>query len=402
MKLKILLVGYVLTLLGLFFYSFTQIDLSLALSRNPAFQAIVVSFQHIGYFERPLSAQLYILLLVLLFGFYITFLVLATKEKLQKKFVWIIILTAASLLTFSYNAFSYDLFNYIFDARIFTHYQQNPYLHKALDFPSDHMLSFMRWTHRDYPYGPAWLGLTVPLSYAGFQYFLPTFILFKMFIVASYVGSVYFIGKIFRRLAPEQEVFGLVFFALNPLIIIESLVSAHIDMVMMFFALFGVYLLLRKKYVVSYLSFFVSIGIKFVTGFIFPVFIYLHILHKQKKAINWNVIWGACVVLLTLGVFAQTVRGTFQPWYLIDVLAFAVFLSQRYYVLFPSIIISLFALLNYAPFLYTGNWDKPIPQMLANLNYASYGLSLLTIIIYFVIKKTMLTQSTTKHEKGKK
>jgi hypothetical protein len=387
MKLKLLFAGYALTLAGLFLYSFTQIDLSLAISRNPAFQAIVVSFQHIGYFERPLSALLYILLLVLLFGFYITFLVLATKEKLQRKFVWTIILTAAGLLTFSYNAFSYDLFNYIFDARIFTHYQQNPYLHKALDFPSDHMLSFMRWTHRDYPYGPAWLGLTVPLSYGGFQYFLPTFILFKMFIVASYVGSVYFIGKIFRRLVPEQEVYGLVFFALNPLIIIESLVSAHIDSVMMFFSLLGFYLLLRQKYVVSYLSFFVSIGIKFVTGFIFPVFIYLHILLKQKKKINWNIIWGTCLLLLSLGVVAQTVRGTFQPWYLIDVMAFAVFLSRRYFILLPSIIISFCALLNYVPFLYTGNWDKPIPQILVNINLFSYCLALVAIVIIYFYKK---------------
>jgi hypothetical protein len=402
MKLKILLVGYFLTLLGVLLYSFTQIDLSLAISRNTTFQAIVVSFQHIGYFERPLSTLLYIILLVLLFAFYIVFVVLASKKKLQKKFVWIMILTTAGLLAFSYNAFSYDLFNYIFDARIFTHYQQNPYLHKALDFPSDHMLSFMRWTHRDYPYGPAWLGLTVPLSYLGFQYFLPTFILFKIFIAASYVGCVYFIGKIFRRIAPEQEVYGLVFFAFNPLIIIESLVSAHIDTVMMFFALFGFYLLLQKKYAVSYISFFVSIGIKFVTGFILPIFIYMHILQKQKKEINWNIIWGACIVLLTLGVAAQTIRGTFQPWYLIDVLAFAVFLSHRYYILFPSIIISVVALLNYAPFLYTGNWDKPIPQILANMNYASYGLSLLAILIYFVVKKTIIAQPTTKHAKGKK
>ena len=75
---------------------------------------------------------------------------MAKKKKISKPFVWLIIFVSALLLVFSYNAFSYDIFNYIFDAKIFTHYHQNPYLQKALDYPGDPMLSFMRWTHRVY------------------------------------------------------------------------------------------------------------------------------------------------------------------------------------------------------------------------------------------------------------
>ena len=402
MKLKLLFVGYILTLIGLFFYSFTQIDLSLAISRNVALQKIVASFQYIGYFQRPLSTYLFIALLVLLFGFYITFLVLAKKKLLAQKSVWRIILFAAILLTFSYNAFSYDIFNYIFDARIFTHYQQNPYLHKALDFQGDHMLSFMRWTHRDYPYGPAWLGLTIPLSYIGLQYFLPTFVLFKLFISASYIGCVYFIGKILQKIAPQQKLSGIVFYALNPLVIIESLVSSHIDSVMMFFALLGFYLLIQQKYIRSYILFFISIGIKFATGLIFPVFIAVHIMQKKKKNIQWERIWGICSLLLIVGVIAQASRGNFQPWYLLDVLAFTVFISQRYYVLIPSIIISFSALLNYVPFLYTGNWNPPIPQIIANINYVSYGISILAVIIYFYSKKMHTSNAHKNHAKERK
>jgi hypothetical protein len=177
--LKLLACLYVLTLLGLFLYSFTQIDLSLTFSRIDILRNIVSSFQWVGYFNRPLSTFIYIFLLVSLFNFYLGFIVMAYTKQISKKFVWKLIFITTAILTLSYNAFSYDLFNYIFDAKIITHYQQNPYLHKALDFPGDPMLSFMRWTHRMYPYGPIWLGLTVPLSFIGFGFFLTTFFIFK-------------------------------------------------------------------------------------------------------------------------------------------------------------------------------------------------------------------------------
>jgi len=80
-------------------------------------------------------------------------------EKLKKLFI---ILIAVNILIglISYPAYSHDLFNYMFDAKIATFYQQNPYLYKALDFPTDPWLRFMHWTHRYYPYGPSFLLLS--------------------------------------------------------------------------------------------------------------------------------------------------------------------------------------------------------------------------------------------------
>src|SRR5581483_6050937 len=189
MKFKFLSAVYFLSLLYLFLYSFTQVDLDLTLSRLSLWQVFQKFFQHIGYFQRPLSTGLYLSILVLLFIFYGIFLKLA--HTLKTKQMWVLIFGAAVILVFSYNAFSYDLFNYIFDAKIITHYHQNPYLHKALDYPGEYMLNFMRWTHRTYPYAPFWLVLTVPLSFIGMQFFLPTFFLFKLLMGASYLGSTY-------------------------------------------------------------------------------------------------------------------------------------------------------------------------------------------------------------------
>src|SRR5205814_411517 len=138
------------------------------------------------------------------------------------------------ILFFAYNAFSYDLFNYIFDAKIFVHYHQNPYFHKALDFPGDPMLSFMHWTHRTYPYGPAWLIIIAPVYYLGFGIFSITFYLFKLITVEAYLWSVILVKKIAEKLETDSS-FAVVAFALNPLVIAEVLVSAHNDIFMIAF-----------------------------------------------------------------------------------------------------------------------------------------------------------------------
>jgi hypothetical protein len=105
-------------IVALFFYSFTQVDLSLTLSQASFLQTIQRSFQQIGYFNRPLSTIVFVIILALLFAYYIYFLRLALERRITKKDVFLISTLTALILSFSYNAFSYDLFNYIFDAKI--------------------------------------------------------------------------------------------------------------------------------------------------------------------------------------------------------------------------------------------------------------------------------------------
>lgn len=358
---KILLFLYPLSIVLLFLYSLTQIDLNLFLFKFDSWVKFQRFFQNIGYFQRPLSAYIYIFVLILLFVSYIGILYLVRKNKIKEREVWKLILFSAVLLVFSYNAFSYDLFNYIFDAKIITHYGQNPYLHKALDYQGDPMLNFMHWTHRTYPYGPSWLALTVPLSFAGFNFFLPTILMFKSLMSISFVGTVYFINKLLKKVDSKNSLFGTVFFALNPLIIIEGLVSAHLDIVMAFFGVLSLYLLFTNKKALSFLSLIFSGGVKFATGFLLPVFL-LGIFRKDK--ISFEKLSLLSVALMILTVVISAFRTNYQPWYLLEVLPFAAFVSKRSFILIPSIIFSFASLLIYVPFLYTGNWNPPIPDIL--------------------------------------
>ncbi len=378
--------GYLIAVVGLFFYSFTQVDLSLTLSQWSVWQVVQKFFQHIGYFQRPLSSYLFAEIVLSLFIFYFLILRRVHTKNISKKTIWFLIIATTVILTFSYNAFSYDLFNYIFDAKIVTYYNQNPYVHRALDFPGDPMLTFMHWTHRFFPYGPTWLGLTVPLSFLGFQFFLPTFFLFKIMISMTFLGTTFFIGKILEKSSAKDELFGIAFFALNPLVVIESLVSAHNDIVMIFFAICAVYLLLSKKYIRSIILFILSIGVKFATVFILPIYILILFLKKRKKEVNWQFLFTLIASVMIIPVILASYRTNFQPWYLLNILPFAALVSRNYYIFIPSIILSLFSVLEYLPFLYLGNWDNPVPSILFWMTTSSIVLSSLFTIAWFIKK----------------
>jgi hypothetical protein len=275
MQKKIVFFLYGCSVFFLFLYSFTQIDLGLTLTRYPFWQPIQHAFQYVGYFNRPLSTALFSCIIFLFFLSYILLFRLALAKQLNRKEVWILITCSIVVLSFSYNVLSYDLFNYMFDAKIFTYYHQNPYLQKALDFPGDPMLAFMHWTHRTYPYGPSWLLISVVLSYAGMQLLLPTFLLFKLLFAVAFLGTIYYLEKILMKYEVKDLLPRVVLFAANPFILLETIVSGHHDMVMLLFAIMSIYYFLEKRYIISFCLFLFSAGIKFVTLLLVPAYYFL-------------------------------------------------------------------------------------------------------------------------------
>jgi hypothetical protein len=391
-KLRLLFLTYFLTLIGFFVYSFTQVDLSLTLSKLSVYQSIEKSLQQIGFYQRPLSTVIFIIIAGLLFIFYVMFLYLAKKGQLKLKTLVILTAVTAVILAFAYNAFSYDLFNYIFDARIVSVYHLNPYFYKATDFGSDPMLNFMRWTQRTYPYGPSWLILTVPLTFIGMNYFLPTFFLFKFLMGLAFLGSCYLIYKISAKLFPENKIFNLVFFAFNPLVLIECLVSAHNDIPMIFFILLSIYLFIQKKKVLSWVSNLFSIGVKFSTGALLPLFILAEFMERTGRKINWEKFFITSVILSLTTVLLASIRTTFQPWYLIFPLSMAAFTTQKKYIFIPSIIASIFAVSIYVPYVLMTDYAKGYPQIVQDIEYVG-----IAAVLIFTIATLLMTKFSPKH-----
>lgn len=376
---KLLIIGWISTAFFLLAYSFTQVDLSLTLSQLSIWQIIQRAFQQIGYFNRPLSTLIFLVLVGLLFVLYSYTLFQIKKKKINRKYLFTIILGVSGILFFSYNAFSYDLFNYIFDAKVFTFYFQNPYFHKAQDFPNDPMLSFMHWTHRLYPYGPTWLLTTIPLSFFGLNIFLLTFYLFKMISVVSFILSALLIEKIAKKIG-VNALFAVAVFSLNPLVIAESLVSSHNEIFMISLALFSLLAFFEGKIIKSAFWLAFSVGVKFATVFMFPAF-----LAKKFFNIDNNGFFIILSVSMLVGLFLATFRTTFQPWYLLFVLPFTAFISEKRYVFIPTFIMSIVGLTYYAPYIYLGNWDNPVPLILNWLLIVGIVSSIIFVLCWQVI-----------------
>jgi hypothetical protein len=228
------------------------------------------------------------------------------------------------------------------------------------------------------------LALTAPLSFIGMNYFLPTFFLFKFLMGASFIGSCYLIYKISQRLFPENALLNLAFFALNPLVLIETLVSAHNDIPMIFFFLLSIYLFLEKKKILSFVVNIFSIGIKFSTGVVFPLFLVLEFFDRTKRKINWEkfFIWSFLLSLLT--VILATVRTTFQPWYLIFPLSLATFIPRKYYIFIPAIVATIFGLLIYVPYVYMTDYAKQYPLFVNYIEIAGLLAVVLSTVVYYL------------------
>lgn len=345
---KKLLVGYILASIGLFLYSYTQVDLGLTLSRVNIYQLIQKSFQYIGYFDRPLSTTLYLILVAVFFILYGIFLSLVRKKRISMRMFWWTVGIVTVLLVFSYPAFSYDMFNYMFTAKTVVLYQKNPYGVIPLQFSGiEPWLAFMHWTHLPSAYTPLWIFLTLPAYLLGFGYFLAVMWNIKLLVAASYIITTVYIGKILAKLEPDRRLMGMAIFALNPLVIFETLVSGHNDMVMMALVMIAYYLYLTKKRWASFFFLALSVAAKLMTIFFIPVFF----VGWQRKFALWMMIIAFCLVATQREILG---------WYVVWLAPFYALLPNLEWALTIGTGLSLGLLLTYAPFLYIGNYNPPV------------------------------------------
>jgi len=337
--------------LSLLLYSFTQVDLGMTLTQVSIWQSFQKQFQYVGYFNRPLSTLLFISILSAYFLAYIGVLWAVLKRKISSKTMWLAIIVTAGILVFSYPAFSYDFFNYLFTAKTVLVYHKNPYLVIPLQFAGvDPWLSFMHWTHLPSAYTPLWILVTLPPFFFGFGYFLLLLWGLKAVMVGAYIFTIIGIGKILEKVDREYMYIGMASFAFNPLIIIESLVSSHNDIVMMALAVWAIVFFQQKKHWISWILLSLSIGMKLMTIFLIPSFM-----------TGWK--RNTMLIFMGIGFMAVLSQREVLSWYWVWIVPFISLMPRKWNLFIISYGISMGLLLRYAPFLYYGNWDSPVPQM---------------------------------------
>ena len=107
-------------------------------------------------------------------------------------------------------------------------------------------------------------------------------------ILLAEFGSIYALGKLIQRL--NIPIHHLLWYVLNPLIILEFTVNLHFESIMVAFMLGALYALEYKRYIVSGLFWALAICTKLI-----PI-IYLTFLLKRFKVKEWLIVGGtACI-----------------------------------------------------------------------------------------------------------
>lgn len=300
---------------------------------------------NIGYSQKNLSLFIYLFGLLLITFLSKRYQFAKTKPQDNKisEFPKVIIFVAIITL-FSYPFLSHDFFNYLFDAKIFTFYGKNPYLFAPQAFLDDPWLRFMHWVHRTYPYGPAFLPISIiPVFLAKSKLFL-SFIFYKIMQSGFYLLGAYSLYRLDKKQA--------LIFALSPLVLIEGLINAHNDLIAVSIGLFAISIML-----VHPSNFFKKFTPKLVVLF----FLLLGGLIKYISIPSALLIAGGKKIriisfVLTFSLVAYLcISQVTQPWYFLNLYIFLPFFPS----FFEKIEIFFFGLLlSYVPYILHTGWGE--------------------------------------------
>jgi hypothetical protein len=304
----------------------------------------------------------------------------------NSKSFYLYLLILATPLILAYNSLSYDVFNYMFNAKMVIEYQADPHVKVALNFADDPWLRFMNNTHTPAPYGYTWTILSLLPYLLGFGKFLSIWLSFKLFALASLLLTVWILSKMQSKI----NLRSLAIFAFNPLVLIEVLVNAHNDLWMMSLALIAMYLwqhpVKKGSYLLSSLLMSISVMIKFASLVIWPFF--LRFSHKILQ----NYYYEAMSLVMFLPLFTERSKQ-FLPWYLLWSLTFVPLLHNKMLRNF-LLVMSFAAMLRYLPWMYYLPW---MSYHLDSSNLETYQLYttwipaviyLLSIVIFRIYKLT--------------
>jgi hypothetical protein len=347
MRVRLLVCAYTIISLCLFLYSYTQVDLGLTLTRASLLQTVQQLFQSIGYFHRQASTGMYVSIILVLTALYEIVLSCIRRKTVSSNIVWLLIGIVTVLVMFSYPAFSYDFFNYLFTAKTILVYHKNPYGVIPLQFTGvEPWLSFMHWTHLPSAYTPLWITVTLLPFLLGFKYLLFTLWSLKIVIALAYITTAIGIQKILNKIDRNNSLLGVAIFALNPLIIIECLVSGHNDILMMCLAIWAMVSYVHAKKYVSWLLLSLSVAMKLITLVLVPAFF-----------MKWN--RTIALVCMLIGFLAVITQREVLGWYWVWIVPFVALVPEARSITIISSGISLGLLLRYVPFLYLGDWNGP-------------------------------------------
>ena len=382
LKIKLSYILYLISYILFTIYSYAFLDVGLTLTSFRQYLEFQEKMRWFGYFNRPMSTLIFIFLCSSLYTLYFMLYTFINKAKIPLTKILLAAILISGILILAYPAFSHDIFNYIFNAKMVLIYHADPHKIAAWNFP-DPMLGFMRNIHTPAPYFYGWTIISLIPFILGLNRIFVEIISFKVFSVALFLLTYIVLNKILQKLKFANIHKRLHLFLLNPLILIEAIGVGHNDFSMMLPVLLSFYFLIiyKEKKLLKYLlsSIFCllfSISTKYASVILLPLFVCWYFKNDFDLGL-----WGA--ILLFLIPFSRPL-DQLHSWYLLWPLTW-VFLAKNTKAVYFFCLLSFFALLRYAPYIWYGNWDPPVPIQRLIIYLLLPGL----LLIIGVLRKLM-------------
>lgn len=250
--------------------------------------------------EQYLNAIIYLCLFGLLFACYFYLLKNSMHVFQTKKRLFGFILVVGILFSIMIPTTSLDVYSYIGNGWVDSHYHENPYYTSVQEVTNqngvDPMLGKVARCWRDEPviYGPVWSlickGLT-SISGGNIDIALYTFKIASLLIFLACSFLIYKITK---------KKFFCLLFALNPFILFEFLCNVHNDIFLVFFVLLAFYFTKEKKHIAMAVACIaMAVGIKYLSILLLPfILVYMLKEDETKNKIKKGILYGMEFVVL--------------------------------------------------------------------------------------------------------
>lgn len=199
---------------------------------------------------------------------------------------------------------SHDTVVYASYGQLMAVYHANPYFVPFSSFPHDPLLPYDQWSQSVSAYGPVWIlicGVVGRLVGSN-----PTSYVLAFRLVASSMNllNIWLIGRTLQTWgrSPRAVTLGMVFYAWNPLVLLESGLDGHNDIFMLTFVLFGLLLAVRAEkrgqllhirgYLPSVIALMMAALVKFTALPILAAFLLLLVCRTLRNAAGNTPTWS--------------------------------------------------------------------------------------------------------------
>ncbi|MBX5456929.1 MAG: hypothetical protein IRZ31_08515 [Thermogemmatispora sp.] len=202
--------------------------------------------QFLPFLDRAdLSFHLIIFLVFLLYLFLLWLSWrLATTTGRRRGVLWLagtVLLICGGVLVVAPGMLSHDIFVYAGYGRVIVAHGANPYFVPLSAFPGDPLAPLDDWRTAVAAYGPVWLLICAILSWFLGANALAYVLAFRLLALMAHLLNMLLIARLLRALGRSERVItlGAMLYGLNPLMLIESALGAHNDVLMMTCMLLG-------------------------------------------------------------------------------------------------------------------------------------------------------------------